>query len=71
MGEIKLDEAPTMTVIANGIPITPRFSAMAIGNIKTADATLVIIVSMKMQPKKTTVIAMTEYRDGAPAGFCF
>ena len=57
---MKLHEAPTITVMTKGMPLTPKLAAMAIaiGNIKTADATLVIMVSMKIQPINTTVRAV-------------
>jgi hypothetical protein len=29
MGDIKLQQAPTITMMANGMPLAPRFSAMA------------------------------------------
>jgi len=46
MGEIKLQEAPAMTIITKGMPFTPKSPAiaMAMGNMNAAEATLVIIL---------------------------
>ncbi len=57
---MKLHEAPTITVMAKGMPLTPKLPAitMEIGNIKTADATLVIMVFIKIHPINTTVRAV-------------
>ncbi len=52
MGEMKLHEDPIMRVMAKGMKLTPRFPAIpiAMGNISAAEATLVVRVSIKMQP---------------------
>ena len=63
MGEIKLHEAPTISVIANGIKFTPRFPAMprAIGNINAAEATFGSVLNV-------TLYALI---DGAIGGLVF
>ena len=60
MGEIKLHEAPTITVMAKGMKLNPSSPAMAMamGNMNTAEATLVTRVSMAMHPANTTARAV-------------
>ena len=43
---MKLHEAPTITAMAKGIPLTPKLAAMAmaIGNIKTATGGILLLI---------------------------
>ena len=57
---MKLQDAPTIRVTAKGMKLTPRLLARtsAMGYMKAAEATLVMRVSMMMQPTKMAINAI-------------